>query len=74
MFMFKRKKKIKVCIGMDRELLLAKCKEKDLTEKETQVLVMFYCDRLPRWKIGNKLGYGEDNISKIKKRALDKLV
>ncbi len=72
--MFKKRRKNKVCLGMNRELLLSMCKKKGLSEMETQVLVMFYCDRLPRWQIGKKLDYSEDNISKIKKRALDKIV
>ena len=71
---FKNIKAIKVALGMKKEVLLTKCHQYNLTDIETKVLVMFYCDKLKRWQIGNLLSYSEDMISKIKKRALDKFV
>lgn len=70
----KRIKCTKISVGMNKEKLLQVCKLYNLNELETQVLTLYYCDRLKRWQIGNKLNYSEDNISKIKKKALDKLV
>lgn len=69
-----RVKKIKISKGMNKQDLIDVCKQNSLNELETKVLTMYYCDRLKRWQIGIKLNYSEDNISKIKKKALDKLV
>lgn len=67
-------KNIPIYIGMNRDTLKQKCQIYGLNDIETDVLIMYYCDRMKRWQIGNKLGYSEDNISKIKKKALDKLL
>lgn len=60
--------------GMSKEELDAMCKDIDLEEIEYNVLYQYYCCKKKRYLIGNDLGYSEDNISKIKKKALDKLV
>lgn len=67
-------KRFKVYIGMPKDILLDKCRICNLSEVETKVLTLYYCDHLKRWQIGNILNYSEDNISKIKRRALDKFV
>ena len=69
---FLKVKEFKIYKGMNKEMLLNKCKMYDLTDVETKVLTMYYCDKLKRWQIGNVLGYSEDNISKIKEKALNK--
>lgn len=65
-------KQVKIRVGMNKTILEEKCKLYNLTDIETKVLIHFYCDRLKRWQIGNILNYSEDNISKIKAKALDK--
>lgn len=65
-------KKFKIYKGMNKATLVNKCIIYELTDLETQVLTMYYCDRLKRWQIGNVLNYSEDNISKIKEKALKK--
>lgn len=65
-------KKFKIYKGMNKQLLIQKCQLYELSEVETQVLILYYCDRLKRWQIGNVLNYSEDNISKIKEKALNK--
>lgn len=60
--------------GMSEEDMIKLCKEHRLTELETKVMILYYCKCMKRWEIGNELNYSQDNISKIKKRALDKLV
>lgn len=65
-------KEVKIRIGMNKTILKKKCEMYNLSEIETNVLVYFYCDRLKRWQIGNILNYSEDNISKIKVKALNK--
>ena len=65
-------KQLKISYGMNEELLIDKCKELNLSQLETDVLVMFYCRRMKRYEIGIKLNYSEDNISKIKSKALSK--
>lgn len=65
-------KKFKIYKGMNKATLINKCIIYELTDLETQVLTMYYCDRLKRWQIGNVLNYSEDNISKIKEKALNK--
>lgn len=67
-------KRFKVYIGIPEDILRKKCEMYNLSDIETQVLVLYYCKHLKRWQIGNELGYSEDNISKIKRRALDKFV
>lgn len=69
---FLKVKRFKIYIGMNKKVLEDKCKMFDLSEIETKVLVYYYCDQLKRWQIGNMLNYSEDNISKIKAKALDK--
>lgn len=66
-------KRIPIYMGMKRDTLKQKCEMYGLSEIETEVMLMYYSDKMKRWQIGNKLGYSEDNISKIKKKALDKL-
>lgn len=66
-------KVIKIRRGMDKDLLISKCKQANLTEDETYVLVEYYCNRKKRFEIGMDLGYSEANISKIKEKALSKL-
>lgn len=65
-------KKFKIYKGMNKQVLIDKCKMFNLTDVEIQVLTMYYCDKLKRWQIGNVLNYSEDNISKIKEKALNK--
>ena len=65
-------KKVKIRIGMNKTILEEKCKLYNLSEIETKVLIYFYCDRLKRWQIGNILNFSEDNVSKIKAKALNK--
>lgn len=65
-------KRFKIYIGMNKQVLEQKCLMYNLTDIETKVLVYFYCDKLKRWQIGNILSYSEDNISKIKAKALEK--
>lgn len=65
-------KQVKIRVGMNKTILEEKCKLYNLTDIETKILIHFYCDKLKRWQIGNILNYSEDNISKIKAKALDK--
>lgn len=67
---FLKVKKHKIYKGMNKKVLLNKCKMYNLTEIETKIMVMYYCDKLKRWQIGNVVGYSEDNISKIKEKIL----
>lgn len=67
-------KEVKVYRGMNRDVLTEKCKMYNLNDLETSILIMYYCDKLKRWQIGNILNYSEDRISQIKKSALDKFV
>lgn len=66
-------KQVNIDFNIERSLLEKKCKFFNLTELETKILVYYYCDKLKRWEIGNKLGYSEDMISKIKDKALLKI-
>lgn len=58
--------------GMSKEVLLEKCKICNLTPQETEIMVLFYCDKVKIFKIANKFGYSEANISKIKESILKK--
>jgi hypothetical protein len=60
--------------GMSEEDMIKLAKEYRFTELETKVMILYYCKGMKRWEIGNELNYSQDNISKIKKKALDKLV
>lgn len=60
--------------GMSEEDMIKLCQEHRLTELETKVMILYYCKCMKRWEIGNESNYSQDNISKIKKKALDKLV
>ena len=64
---------IKIRRGMDKDLLISKCEQANLSEDETYVLIEYYCNRKKRFEIGMDLGYSEANISKIKEKALSKL-
>ncbi len=66
-------KKFKIYKGMNKDILIEKCKLYDLNDLEIKILVSYYCDGLKRWQIGNQLNYSEDRISQLKKQALDKL-
>jgi DNA-directed RNA polymerase specialized sigma subunit len=66
-------KQVNIDFNIERSLLEKKCKFFNLTGLETKILVYYYCDKLKRWEIGNKLGYSEDMISKIKDKALLKI-
>ena len=69
---FLKIKEFKIYRGMSKKLLTEKCEMFELTDVETKVLTMYYCDKLKRWQIGNVVGYSEDNISKIKEKVLKK--
>lgn len=69
---FLKVKDFKIYVGMSKTILEEKCKMYDLTEIETKVLIHYYCDKLKRWQIGNILNFSEDNVSKIKAKALEK--
>jgi DNA-directed RNA polymerase specialized sigma subunit len=58
--------------GISEEEMSIICKWRKLTPIETKVMVLYYCNCLKLWQIGNELNYSQDNISKIKRRALDK--
>lgn len=68
-----RLRDLEVVKGMNEKDLLAKCEMYGLSDIETKVLFMYYVERYTRNEIGIATNYSEDNISKIKKRALDKM-
>lgn len=58
--------------GISEEEMSILCKWHKLTPIETKVMILYYSRCLKLWEIGNELNYSEFNISKIKRRALDK--
>lgn len=60
--------------GISEEQLKEICKDKYINEQEFIILKLYYSDCKKLWEIANELNYSEFNISRIKKKALDKLV
>ena len=44
------------------------------SEKEKEILIDIYINRLELWKIGNKHGYSESGIKRIHSKALKKII
>lgn len=69
----KNSSKIKLKRGIKEEQLKEICNNKYITEQEYTVLKLYYCECKKLWEIANIMQYSDFNISKIKKKALDKL-
>ena len=65
-------KKFKIYRGMNKDILINKCKLYDLNDIETTIMINFYCDKLKLWQIANVLNYSEIRVAQIKKEILDK--
>lgn len=59
--------------GMSKDLLLIVCKENNLTEFETNILIEYYCNRNKLLWIANKYGYSEDRLKAIKRNILERI-
>lgn len=64
---------ITICKGISKDILLNLCNNSNLNELETNILIMFYCERKSITYIANKMNYSYDNIWKLKSKALTKI-
>lgn len=64
---------ITITRGMNKELLLEACSVVQLNETELNIMIDFYCNKMSLVKMARKYGYSQDNISKLKKKILDKI-
>ena len=65
--------KLEIKKGMSKENMLEICKEANLSELETNILVDFYCERKSITNIAIKLSYSYDRIWQIKNETLNKI-
>lgn len=62
---------INIVKGMDRRTLEYMCKH--LTDIETEILIMYYCDRKSLTAIAYEVNYSYDYVEEMKARAIKKI-
>lgn len=66
-------RKVEITKGMNKDKLLEICKQNNLNELETNILIYFYCDRLTLTAISYKVNYSYDYVAELKSKIIKRI-